>query len=74
MRVFRALSARNRLRGRIKDVKLGDVMAHVVVAVVLVLGFDAIAVYPGKWRRNASAFLYPLSCLKGIMTASCLML
>ncbi|MGC9947661.1 MAG: TOBE domain-containing protein [Bryobacteraceae bacterium] len=28
-----ALSARNQLRGQIKDVKLGDVMAHVVVQV-----------------------------------------
>jgi molybdopterin-binding protein len=27
------LSARNQLRGRIKDVKLGDVMAHIVVQV-----------------------------------------
>lgn len=27
------LSARNQLPGRIKDVKLGDVMAHVVVQV-----------------------------------------
>jgi molybdopterin-binding protein len=27
------LSARNQLRGQIKDVKLGDVMAHVVVQV-----------------------------------------
>jgi molybdopterin-binding protein len=28
-----ALSARNQLRGQIKDVKLGTVMAHVVVQV-----------------------------------------
>ncbi len=28
-----ALSARNQLRGKIKDVKLGTVMAHVVVQV-----------------------------------------
>jgi molybdopterin-binding protein len=28
-----ALSARNQLRGQIKEVKLGDVMAHVVVQV-----------------------------------------
>jgi molybdopterin-binding protein len=28
-----ALSARNQLRGRIKDVKLGNVMAHIVVQV-----------------------------------------
>jgi molybdopterin-binding protein len=27
------LSARNQLRGQIKDVKLGDVMAHIVVQV-----------------------------------------
>jgi len=27
------LSARNQLRGRIKDVKLGNVMAHIVVEV-----------------------------------------
>jgi molybdopterin-binding protein len=27
------LSARNQLHGRIKDVKLGDVMAHIVVQV-----------------------------------------
>jgi len=27
------LSARNQLRGRIKDVKLGDVMGHIVVQV-----------------------------------------
>jgi molybdopterin-binding protein len=30
---FMAISARNQLRGQIKDVKLGSVMAHVVVAV-----------------------------------------
>jgi len=28
-----AISARNQLRGQIKDVKLGNVMAHVVMAV-----------------------------------------
>ena len=28
-----AISARNQLRGQIKDVKLGNVMAHVVIAV-----------------------------------------
>jgi molybdopterin-binding protein len=28
-----ALSARNQLRGEIKDVKLGDIMAHIVVQV-----------------------------------------
>jgi molybdopterin-binding protein len=28
-----ALSARNQLHGRVKDVKLGDVMAHIVVQV-----------------------------------------
>ena len=28
-----ALSARNQLRGQIKDVKLGNIMAHVVVQV-----------------------------------------
>ena len=28
-----ALSARNQLRGQIKDVKLGEVMAHIVVQV-----------------------------------------
>ena len=28
-----ALSARNQLRGQIKDVKLGNVMAHIVVQV-----------------------------------------
>jgi molybdopterin-binding protein len=27
------LSARNHLRGRIKDVELGDIMAHIVVTV-----------------------------------------
>jgi molybdopterin-binding protein len=31
--VHMALSARNQLRGQVKDVKLGDVMAHVVVQV-----------------------------------------
>jgi molybdopterin-binding protein len=31
--VYMSLSARNQLRGEIKDVKLGDVMAHVVVQV-----------------------------------------
>lgn len=31
--VCMAISARNQLRGQIKDVKLGDVMAHVVVQV-----------------------------------------
>lgn len=33
MIVRMALSARNQLRGRIKDVTLGDVMAHIVVQV-----------------------------------------
>jgi molybdopterin-binding protein len=28
-----AISARNQLRGQIKEVKLGNVMAHVVIAV-----------------------------------------
>ena len=28
-----ALSARNQLRGRVKDVKLGSVMSHIVVQV-----------------------------------------
>ena len=28
-----AISARNQLRGQIKDVKLGNVMVHVVIAV-----------------------------------------
>jgi len=28
-----ALSARNQLRGQVKDVKLGDVMAHITVQV-----------------------------------------
>ena len=28
-----AISARNQLRGQIKDVKLGDVMAHITVQV-----------------------------------------
>ena len=28
-----ALSARNQLRGQVKDVKLGNIMAHVVVQV-----------------------------------------
>ena len=28
-----ALSARNQLRGQVKDIKLGNVMAHVVVQV-----------------------------------------
>jgi molybdopterin-binding protein len=28
-----ALSARNQLRGEIKDVRLGDIMAHIVVQV-----------------------------------------
>jgi len=33
MVVCMALSARNQLRGQIKDVKLGNVMAHIVVQV-----------------------------------------
>ncbi len=28
-----ALSARNQLRGKVKDVKLGEIMAHIVVQV-----------------------------------------
>jgi molybdopterin-binding protein len=31
--VTMALSARNQLRGQVKDVKLGDVMAHITVQV-----------------------------------------
>jgi molybdopterin-binding protein len=31
--VAMALSARNQLRGQVKDVKLGDVMAHITVQV-----------------------------------------
>jgi molybdopterin-binding protein len=33
MVVYMALSARNQLRGQVKDVKLGTVMAHIVVQV-----------------------------------------
>jgi molybdopterin-binding protein len=31
--MFMALSARNQLRGQVKEVKLGNVMAHIVVQV-----------------------------------------
>src|SRR5438128_1317802 len=32
-RKFMSLSARNQLRGQIKDVKLGNIMAHIVVQI-----------------------------------------
>ena len=59
--VCMALSARNQLRGQVKDVKLGTVMAHIVVQVARhegrrVFGF----VRPGD--DAAAAFALELGC------------
>jgi hypothetical protein len=48
MVVCMALSARNQLRGQVKDVKLGAVMAHIVVQV----GdneIESVLVGPSQW-------------------------